>query len=120
MENLKTYNEFREDNYLLEMANISKNKTGLNYIVWVQTKLPGGYANGKHNKPRLKVQVNNSLVPISIDKNPEILGNIAKNNNIERAFKEVSIWIQKNYDSLIELWNGNILSDEFIDKIKKV
>lgn len=120
MENLKTYNEFREDNYFLEMANISKNKTGLNYIVWVQTKLPGGYANGKHNKPRLKVQVNNSLVPISIDKNPEILGNITKNNNIERAFKEVSIWIQKNYDSLIELWNGNILSDEFIDKIKKV
>lgn len=65
------------DNTLFEMANISKAKTGLCCIIWVQTNTP--QSTGKHNAPRLKFSDDNKLIPVTISKNPQLLSGYKEN-----------------------------------------
>ena len=126
--NILSYNEFVEDqNYetieellqtvytdemLLGMANISQNTTGLDVIIWVQTK--NTQSTGKHNLPRIKFQNNtttkiqiNELIPISISDNLKIL---LKNNDLDKIkisqtqINGIKQWIMKNKEILIDYW----------------
>lgn len=113
----------RIDNYddmLLEMANISTQTTGLKCVVWVQTQLPGN--SGQHNLPRIKFQYNNQLYPISISKQPQLLGNVSI-EQIGIKAKELAViqkWIILNHDVLLDLWNGAITTDQLFTKLKRV
>lgn len=51
-----------------EMANVSKEDTGLPYDLWIDSA--GDFR--KRHGPRIKVQVNNTLIPITISDNPDI------------------------------------------------
>lgn len=53
-----------------EMANVSKEDTGLPYDLWIDSI--GVDRKGKHSSPRLKVQVNGKLIPVLISENPDI------------------------------------------------
>ena len=143
MEYIKKFDEYIEDqNYetmdellqtvytdemLLEMANISRNTTGLDVIVWVQTI--NTQSNVKHNLPRIKFQNNtatkiqiNELIPISISDNPEIL---LKNNDLNKIkigqvqINGIKQWIVKNKEILIDYWEEKITTDELFQKLKK-
>ena len=140
--NILSYNEFVEDqNYetieellqtvytdemLLGMANISQNTTGLDVIIWVQTK--NTQSTGKHNLPRIKFQNNtaakiqiNELIPISISDNPKIL---LKNNDLDKIkisqtqINGIKQWIIKNKEILIDYWEEKITTDELFQKLK--
>lgn len=73
-EELKDLNE----NYLLEeeMANISKEDTGLPYDLWVDSL--GKDRKTPHNEPRLKVEVNHQYIPVTISDSPEIPESVQK------------------------------------------
>ena len=143
MEYIKKFDEYIEDqNYetmdellqtvytdemLLEMADISRNTTGLDVIVWVQTI--NTQLNVKHNLPRIKFQNNtatkiqiNELIPISISDNPEIL---LKNNDLNKIkigqvqINGIKQWIVKNKEILIDYWEEKITTDELFQKLKK-
>ena len=75
---------------LFEMANIWKEDTGLPYHLWIDSK---GIERGNEHcgHPRLKIQVDNNLIPVDICDDPQIP------------------------DSVLE-----ILGDEFIKKFAKV
>lgn len=109
------------DNLLYEMSNISRKTTGLDFIVWVQTHMEGPAA-GQHNLPRLKFQVNGNYIPVSIEREPRLLGGVTYEqlNISSKQYKKLILWIQTNYNALISYWNGNIATDELISDLKSV
>lgn len=70
---------------LLEMANVSKRVSGLPYDMWIDSN--GCLRNTQHNIPRVKIHVDDELIPVSISDDPQIL---VKNKTINKWS-----WIRK-------------------------
>lgn len=140
MEKFKKFDEFVDDetlnekisvkdnpDMLMEMANLSKRSTGLEVIIWLQINNP--QSTGKHNLPRIKFQNNTSDkgqleegIPMSISDTPEILLKADKLNTVKLSSKQVNAvkaWVKEHKDLLISYWNGELATDELVDKIKK-
>lgn len=67
-----------DEDYLFEMARISKRYTGLPYDIWLDPV--GADRKNTHNVPRLKLYVDSdTLVPITISDSPEIPESVQKN-----------------------------------------
>ena len=119
---------FEKDSYnskerIADMSNIRQIRTGLDVIIWVETNGAGREA--KHNLERIKFEDVNTkkLIPISISKQPELLGGYNEDNiNINaKQLRAIKKWIKENYDALMDLWKGVITTDDFIvDRIKKI
>ena len=106
------------DNELFEFANLSRSKTGLDCIVWVKTHMQN--STSKHNAPRIMFSDNNVLIPVSISDQPLLLDGV-KQKDLHVNSKDLQSifdWIRRNYKALMELWNGYITTDEFIEKMK--
>ena len=139
MEKFKKFDEFVDDetlnekisvkdnpDMLFEMANLSKRFTGLEVIIWLQISNP--QSTGKHNLPRIKFQNNTSDkgqleegIPMSISDTPEILLKADKLNTVKLSSKQVNAvkaWVKEHKDLLISYWNGELATDELVDKIK--
>lgn len=107
---------------LNEMANLSKERTNLSVIVWVQVNNPM-----QHNSPRIKFNnakgnklVPQNLVPISISDDPQILSKSAPKLQISsEEFNNLRKWIIDNKDALLQYWNGEIDTVDLISKLKK-
>lgn len=91
-----------QDPPLVEMANLFKKDTGLDYPIWI------GTVGGQH-RPRVKVSnikgkwSENSNFVISVSRTPEILTpESCKIDNKE--VNKVLIWIITNFDDLMTLW----------------
>lgn len=98
-------NELIEQEAFFEMANISKNKTKLRYDIWLDSV--GSSRKNKHNLPRVKIIIDNNMIPISISKNPEFLVDISKYKKI-KGIKPVFDFIAKFEDVLLMHWNEEI------------
>lgn len=107
---------------LSEMANLTTDDTGLNYVIWI------GEIGGQHG-PRVKVSnvkgkfASNDNFVISIDKNPiNLTPKFTKINNND--VEDVKDWIKLNYDILIKLWkmyeSGNGNSVVLLGQLKKL
>lgn len=88
-----------DENLLLEMATVSKSKIGLPYDLWLD---PAGIDRGNEhvNNPRIKIKVDDSLIPIEISDDPKIPDSVKKNldkdipnlaavKNYVKAYKKV-------------------------------
>lgn len=116
------------EHMLLEMSNLSQQRTGLDSIIWIQTNDAQG--TGKYNIPRIKFQNNtgmkiqkDELIPISISDEPEILlksNDLSKIRFSNRQIRAIKLWIIKNRDVLMKYWNEELTTDEIIDLIRKV
>jgi putative endonuclease len=97
---------------LYEMATISKEETGLPYDIWIDSM--GIDRKGKHNQPRLKIKVNNNLIPISIEDNPRVLvGNAKKIKELDKIFK----FIKENLEILQKHWQKELDDRETLNLI---
>ena len=108
---------------IADMSNIRQIRTGLDVIIWVETN--GAERETKHNLERIKFEDVNTkkLIPISISKQPELLGGYNEDNiNINaKQLRAIKKWIIENYDALMDLWEGVITTDDFIvDRMKKI
>jgi hypothetical protein len=100
---------------LFEMPNLSMDKTGLSYGIWLDAS--GSDRTIEHNLPRLKVIVSrNEYVPVSISDEPKIL----KSNKELRKFREISKWIKINKEFLLKFWNKEINYEELLNVLKKL
>jgi len=100
-----------------EMANLTKSDTGLNYKIWIQTQT------GKEKHwARIKVEVNNEFIPISISSNPEIMIKSKKDIIDSKDLNQIKIWIIKNEQVLLDYWNskGEMSLKDFFKKMKRV
>lgn len=99
---------------LYEMANVNKEDTGLPYNLWIDSA--GKDRNTSHNSPRLKVEVDGELIPVSISDNPTILVNnvkITKFNIIKR-------YIKKYKNVLLKHWNRVYTDRQTLLKLNKL
>lgn len=93
---------------LYEMANISKDRTGLPYDIWIDSA--GSSRSVKHNSPRIKVAVDKELIPISISEHPEIL--------IDKSIPHESDLIKfiiDNQEIFLKHWKGEIDDGQIIN-----
>ena len=108
--------KFTESSFdrLTEMANISKQKTGLDYIVWLFPKT----GKEKHG-PRIKIKIDNAYVPITISDIPEVKAYIKID---AKKLNKIKDWIVLNKDSLLEYWDGagEVTIDEILGKLREV
>ena len=100
------------DDYLFEMARVSKEDTGLPYDLWIDS-------NGKDRKsprdlPRLKVEVNGNRVPVSISGTPEIL----VNKEIPE-FRVLRYYIIRYLDVLLKHWNKELTDRQALNLLNK-
>ena len=113
-----------EQDTLWEMTNLRKFETGLPVNVSIQFQ-PDNMKKYRYNIPRLRFQNNtsdrvtsyNDLIPTSIEDNPHVL--IDKRYDT-KLFKCVKEWIILNKDILLQHWNQDIDSYEFIQQMQKL
>lgn len=114
---MRNLNEYINEDFLFEMANIESKYTGLKNTIWVNTVIPGSPAQSKHKKPRIKIEINHELVPFSIEDEPRIL---VKNINISsKEYNAICEFIKNNKDILLDYNKGNIGTGELIEKLRK-
>ena len=92
---------------VLRESNLFKFKTGLPYDLWIDDS--GAERQVQHNEPRLKVKVNNDLIPVSIKDTPMILAD----KKIPK-FGKVSSWIKNKRSVLMQYWNKEIDKEKAI------
>lgn len=117
---IETLKPMKEHEPHLLMSNLSKEDTGLPFVVWTYIKNPN-----QHYKPRIKFANNYSdcllpkaLVSVSISDNPQILSKRTKIQISKEDFKKLRLWIIGNQEALMQVWNAEISSIEFIRKMK--
>ena len=111
----KNFRDWLEENddYLFEMANLTKADSGLDYDIWIDSV--GNLRKGSHNEPRLKVDVDNDRIPVLIDeKEPKILV-----NKKIKGFNKIKKWIIQNYDILIKHWNKELTDRQALNALSK-
>lgn len=101
------------NNNLFEMANLSPKRTGLKARIWAEGR--GVERNKSDNIPRVKLQIDDKSLSVSIEEHPKIL---AKSRNIKQtdlaAFKEAINYISRNYDLFLKHYND--ITDDFDDE----
>lgn len=96
-----------------EMANLTKEDTGLPYIIWITP------SSGKEKHwARIKVSYKNELIPVSISDDPKIA---VKGKQLPK-FSIIRKFIIDNKDLLLEYWSskGNMSLKIIFDRLKKV
>ena len=113
---------FHRETELNEMANVSKNTTGLNVCIWVLSEILV-----EHNLPRIKFQNNygnkvqpQSMIPMSISDNPQILIKNIKLGISTKDFEKIRSWVILNKDLLLRYWNYDATIEDLIKEIKQV
>ena len=77
-----------------EMANVSKDDTGLPYNLWIDSRGKDRQV-GHANSPRIKMEVDGKLVPVLISDDPKIPESAKKNGAKEpRRFNEVREYVR--------------------------
>jgi len=112
MEKLRRYNSNKKE--LFEMANISKEKTGLPVMVWIS------YQTGKEkHSARIKIRLNDEWIPITISDKPEVKSKEIKGKS--KVINSVIDWIVLNKNVLLKYWNakGKLGIDFVLDNIMK-
>lgn len=97
----------------LEMANVSKKDTGLPYNIWIDSR--GSLRKNKHYTPRIKVEVNDEMIPVSISESPEIL----VDKKIPK-FRTVKRYIIKYYPVFMKHWNKEYTDKQALNLLDKL
>ena len=95
-----------------EMANLRKQESGLPYDTCLDSA--GCKRNTPHNVMRIKVSIDNELIPIIIASQRDI--------RPQKHFKgenEIILWASNNYDTLFMHWNCKLSDRQALNKLAK-
>jgi hypothetical protein len=105
------------DDYLFEMANLKKSTSGLPRIVFISTKGRAEHsARIKVNRTTADRYIPDDVFSVQIDEPMKIDGNIKGVSADD--IRDIEDWIKLNYRLLITYWNGNISTEDMLDKVK--
>lgn len=103
IDELYTLNE----NLLFEMTNVQKKTTWLPYDLWIDSR--GKDRKTTHSEPRLNVDVDGNLIPMTISENPDIPESVKKTGlTTFRFMSKVQAYIRAYYPILIAHYNRQI------------
>lgn len=95
-----------------EMANLRKQESGLPYDIWLDS---AGYKrNIPHSVMRIKVSIDNELIPVTIASQRDIIP--------KKHFKrenEIILWASNNYDTLFMHWIGELSDRQALNLLAK-
>ena len=97
------------------MAVIDKKLSGLPYDIWLDPA--GAKRNMRHNSPRLKVNVDGTLIPYTISDNPKQA--VSDKRKVKHENKIIQ-WILQNKDVLLKQWRCEISDKEALSLIKEL
>jgi hypothetical protein len=110
-----------EANLMMEMANLTPDETGIQYVIWM------GRVSGQHG-PRIKVsnkrgRMIDDYFVMTVSKNPIV--QTPKSVKISQdVVDDISDWIVLNYDVLMKLWDvyetGKGKSAQLLLQFKKI
>ena len=113
------YNEYYEqlntleEDYLVEMANLSPKRTGLSVTIWSDNN--GINRNVAHNEPRVKIGKNNYWVVVTIASDPVIKAQSANIKKWEMEQIMLGIeYVSRNYDLFLKHFISS--NEEFDDQ----
>ena len=101
-----------DNKHIDEMANVSKQDTGLPYSIWIDSE--GRDRVAPHDIPRIKVDVNGDKIPVTISDTPKIL----VNKDIPR-FTQVASWIIKYKQVLLKHWDKELSDKQALNMLGK-
>ena len=101
--------EILDEDLLFEMANVSTKDTKLPYELWIDSYVSDIEAK---NIPRIKVNVDGDLIPVSISDNPKVL--VSGKDNF-RGKSEIIKYIKKYLDVFIKHWNKELTDKEALN-----
>jgi len=103
---------------LEEMSNIRPNETGLKMVIWIlpYTGKEGHWAIIKVAK-KYGDKVSNDLFTVTIEDNPEIIGDTGEIKSVD--IQKIILFIKKNKKTLLDVWNDEISPTEAVKKFKK-
>lgn len=100
------------------MANLDAKNTGLKCIIWVDSF--GARRNGKHSKPRVKLEQGKYSASVLVSDNPVIL---AQTNNIphsvEANFKDAMKYIARNSDLFLDHYYNKLTDADLMFALKE-
>lgn len=95
-----------------EIANLRKQESGLPYDIWLDS---AGYRrNTRHNVMRIKVSIDNELIPVIIASQRDI--------RPQKHFKrenEIISWASDNYYTLFKHWNSELSDRQALNLLAK-
>ena len=96
---------------LFEMANIWKEDTGLPYHLWIDSK---GIERGNEHcgHPRLKIQVDNNLIPVDICDDPQIPDSVLEISSKDFIIFDTSC-LFLHISSFLNFFNNSIYSFKY-------
>lgn len=95
-----------------EMANLRKHESGLPYDICLDSAWYN--RNTPHNVMRIKVSIDNELIPVIIASQRDI--------RPQKHFKrenEIILWASNNYDTLFMHWNGKLSDRQALNILAK-
>jgi hypothetical protein len=98
-----------------EMANLFPKHTGLPFVVWIS------YRGGARHDVRVKVSPNAKAMPgemASVAVRPDI--HIVEGSIDPQGFQLLQTWIQRNRETLISYWEGEIDTQDALEALAKV
>lgn len=95
-----------------EMVNLRKQESGLPYDIWLDSA--GCKRNTLHNEMRIKVSIDNELIPVIIASQRDIRPQ--KHFNREN---EIISWTYDNYYTLFKHWNGKLSDRQALNILAK-
>lgn len=95
-----------------EMANLRKHESGLPYDIWLYSA--GCEQNTHQNVMRIRVSIDNELIPVIIASQRDI--------RPQKHFKrenEIILWASNNYDTLFKHWNSKLSDRQALNILAK-
>ena len=110
------FKELYESELITESPNFDTSDTGLPYQIYVSQK-----PQVEHNLPRLKININGTLFPISFGKDIKWLTPTSMTPKIKsKELKLIKQFIGKNNKMLLQFWYKEIDEQHLRQNIKKV
>ena len=97
------------------MANLSTRLTGLPFIIWISQR-----GNAKHDI-RVKVAPGPKAIPeemVSVGIRPDV--HVVAGELASQDLEALRSWVELNLDVLVEYWNGDLLTDEALNRIRGI
>ena len=98
-----------------EMANLFPKHTGLPFVVWIS------YRGGARHDVRVKVSRNAKAIPaemISVAIRPDV--HIVEGSMDSGEFDQLRQWIERNRQTLIAYWEGEIDTQDALEALVKL